>query len=86
MIELVCKPRITLVALLLCVGCAATEGNGVSATETRTIGEPFEDVRVSDSLVVQLTLSPDDNGAIEVESDENLVPMIITEIVRGRAM
>lgn len=64
-------------------GCSATEGNGVSLTESRTVSDAFDGLRVSDGLTVEVTLSPDNTGALEVTSDENLVPIIVTEVIDG---
>jgi hypothetical protein len=69
--------------IALGAGCAPTRGNGEPAVQRRTFDAAFDGVRVSDGLVVELSPSPDDNGAVWVESDSNLVPLIHSEVRDG---
>jgi hypothetical protein len=77
----------TLLIASLCVaaGCAATEGNGVSLTETRQIVAPFDGLVVRGGLQVEVVLALDlaNVGAVTVTSDSNIVPKIETVVVRG---
>ncbi|MFK7992286.1 MAG: DUF2807 domain-containing protein [Sandaracinaceae bacterium] len=85
MVELTARRAILLAVLGLTalVGCNPTEGDGVTLTESRTVSDAFEGVRVSDGLTVEVRLSPDNTGVIEVTSDTNLVPIILTEVIDG---
>ena len=68
---------------LLPLACGPEEGNGVPMMEVRTIQVPFQGIRVSDGLVVEVRLSPEDRGRAEVRSDANLVSSIETEVDDG---
>ncbi|MDO6760354.1 head GIN domain-containing protein [Tamlana sp. 2_MG-2023] len=57
------------------------EGNGHVTTENRPINAPFSTIKASQGLDVYLTQSEDEG--ITVETDENLQPIILTEITDG---
>lgn len=83
MVELSAARRVLPLLVVLLLGCDPTGGDGVSFTESRTVSDAFDGVRVSDGLSVEVVLSPDNTGAIDVTSDENLVPIIETEVIDG---
>ncbi|OEK05998.1 hypothetical protein A8C32_19400 [Flavivirga aquatica] len=57
------------------------KGNGNVVTEERTINEPFTSIKATEGLDVYLTQS--ENESINVEADENLQDIIITEVING---
>ncbi len=57
-------------------------GNGVVATETRTVSEDFYEVSASEGLDVFVTQG--DAYSIEVEADENIADLIGTDIRNGK--
>jgi len=56
-------------------------GNGIVVTDERPVNESFDQIKVSRGLDVYLTQS--DHHSIEVEADENLQEIIITEVRNG---
>lgn len=57
------------------------KGNGTVTTENRTINQPFTAIKASEGLDVYLTQT--DIESVSVEADENLQPVIITEVIDG---
>lgn len=57
-------------------------GNGVVATETRTVTEEFTEISASEGIDVFVTQA--DNFSIEVEADENIMELIGTDIKNGK--
>jgi hypothetical protein len=74
------------VALVLVAGCggsgvdAGVEGSGRVITEQRSIS-PFRQVELAGEG--RLLLTPDGPPALEVETDDNLMPYIETEVIDG---
>lgn len=67
-------------ALALLAGCTTTRGSGVSATESRTV-DAFERVDVSGAATAEFSigvLTP-----LSVTADDNILPLIITEVRDG---
>jgi len=60
---------------------AATVGSGTAATETRSL-PAFEAVTVAGSLDLQITQA--DSSEITLTADDNLLPLLETEVVDGR--
>ncbi len=58
------------------------DGNGILTTEERPVDSDFDEVKGSAGVDVYLTQG--DTYKIVVEADENLVPIIETEISNGR--
>ena len=66
---------------VLAVGCDPVVGDGVSTTEIRDVPRAFTSIQVRSGLIVEVTVDPTRSPAfIEVESDRNLLPHILTEI------
>lgn len=62
--------------------CTRTEkGTGVSKVEARAVGA-FTEVDVATGIEVDVTPGP--LAPVEVHGDDNLVPLVITEVDRGR--
>jgi hypothetical protein len=84
------RPALFLVTLLLAAGSfttttalAATTGSGRAAQEVRTPGADFQAIELRGDF--DLTVRQADGGArIELHADDNLLPMIETEVVDGR--
>lgn len=57
------------------------DGNGTVITETRTVTEKFEKISVSSGIKV--LVSQADNVSVSVKTDENILPLISTEVVNG---
>lgn len=57
------------------------EGNGTIVTETRTITEKFDKISVSSGIKVLIEQS--NTTSIEVETDENIQSLIITQVENG---
>ena len=64
-------------ALLSSTACAATEGSGKIATETRTVPE-FE--AVSTSGAIDLQVSQGAQQSLQVQADDNLLPLLETVV------
>lgn len=65
-------------------GCSSTPGNGVAASEKRTLTTPFGELEintVSARIVVDPTVTTTE---IEVRGDSNLVPMVSTRVEGGK--
>ncbi len=56
-------------------------GNGTITTQSRTISEKFEQIQVSSGI--SLIVSQSDVTSVEVETDENIQPLIITKVENG---
>jgi hypothetical protein len=59
----------------------AVTGSGVAKTETRTVAD-FTEVEVGNAVHLDLTVGP--TAGVEVTTDDNLVPHVITEVTGGR--
>ena len=57
------------------------DGNRTVVTKERTISSDFESIKVSQGLDLYITQS--NNVALDVEADENLHDLIITEVENG---
>ncbi len=62
-------------------GMAATTGSGRSATETRAVGD-FTSIAVEGS--VDLLVSQGDKTQLQVQADDNLLPLLDTVVEGGR--
>ncbi len=58
------------------------KGNGNVVNDTRTITEEFTKVSASEGIMVYVTQA--DDFRIEVEADENIIALILTEIKNGK--
>src|SRR5690606_7022638 len=76
-------------ALLLLAGCAgsvsAVRGNGVLLSEQRAAPPaPFDSVDLRGAMHVTITVDPSiPEPAIEIRADENLIPLVTTEVRSG---
>lgn len=74
----------TMRALLLLITLASTAcgvaGSGVTATQARTIAD-FTSLSVADGLRLEISRGP---TSLTIEGDDNLLPLIKTEVVDGR--
>ncbi|MBL8819759.1 MAG: DUF2807 domain-containing protein [Planctomyces sp.] len=75
------------VTLLTLTGCTIriptkpnVSGSGVSKSETREIGD-FHGVKVSVGMNVRVTC--DQDPALKITGDDNIIPLIITEVKNG---
>jgi hypothetical protein len=72
-----------LVAVVAAGGCCATlggprvQGSGVRKTETRDVGD-FGQIEVSGAIGLEYTAGEDTE--VEVSTDDNLVPLVVTEV------
>lgn len=57
------------------------KGNGMVVTQTRTITEKFEKIHVTSGI--ELIVSQNDVVSVEVETDENIQPLILTKVENG---
>lgn len=73
----------SLVLMAFLAGCTGIPGSGVSMTERRTIGE-FNEVELRGIGTVELTIGAASD--LEVSGDDNIVPLIKTEIVNKRLL
>ncbi|MEO7960556.1 MAG: head GIN domain-containing protein [Ginsengibacter sp.] len=55
-------------------------GNGNIKTETRNVGS-FDGIQTSGSIDIEIT--PGDRPEVSVEDDENILPLIETEVIKG---
>ncbi len=60
---------------------SGVKGNGNVVMETRTVNEPFSEIKASEGLSVYLTQG--NSESITVEADENLQELILTEVKDG---
>ena len=70
--------------LALAAGChfdPPIKGSGVSKTETRTVAG-FTEVEVSGTVHLELTVGP--AASLEVTTDDNILPIVVTEVSGGR--
>lgn len=76
--------RTLLLALVVLAGCTkmldVTVGSGVSKTETRTV-DAFTKVDCGGSL--HCTVVHGDKIAVDVTADDNIVPLVVTEVKSG---
>jgi hypothetical protein len=75
-------------AALLLVGCTSTiridngvVGAGSVLTETREVGTDFDRVEVGGGIVLDVTVGPE--TSVELEAQENLLPILRTEVTGG---
>ncbi|MBL8879680.1 MAG: DUF2807 domain-containing protein [Phycisphaerales bacterium] len=72
---------VSLVASGLLVGCVSVPGSGVSMTERRTVAE-FNEIELRGIGTIELGIgTPTD---LEVSGDDNIVPLIKTEVINKR--
>jgi hypothetical protein len=81
------KSFLVLTILFTVVSCQTSfdfsgeKGNGNIVTQTRTITESFEKIKVNSGL--EVIVSQEDVRLVEVETDENIQPMITTVVENG---
>jgi hypothetical protein len=63
------------------VALAATSGSGRSVSETRSVAA-FDSIAVGGSI--DLVVSQGDKTSLQVQADDNLLPLLITEVESGR--
>jgi hypothetical protein len=69
------------VATLLALTACAVRGSGTAATQTRQVGE-FTEIEASG--VIHLRLSLQKPRTLELSGDDNLLPLVATEVVGKR--
>lgn len=70
--------------LLVASGCyfgPQTKGSGISKTEMRTVGD-FVEIEISGIVNLDLTQGP--ATSLEVTTDDNVLPVVLTEVSGGR--
>ncbi len=70
-------------ATLLAVGCdrGRVAGSGVAASERRTVAG-FDEVSLVGGMEVELATG--EAAPIELTADDNILPLVVTEVVNGR--
>lgn len=68
---------LSLLGALACTSSAGTAGSGVAAKDSRQV-PAFEQLRVNGAFAVEVELGP--APSVRVEADDNIVPLISTEV------
>lgn len=75
------KTLIVAIIALLFGSCTGVSGNGKIKADNRTVSEGFTGIEVSSGLSAYVTQGSE--ASITVEADDNLLPLITTEISNG---
>lgn len=79
-IHIVPTAIVSLAAMVLGAGCTTTRGSGVSATESRTV-DAFDRLDVSGAANAEFSIGA--QTPLSVTADDNILPLIITEVRDG---
>lgn len=75
------KTLIVAITALLFGSCTGVSGNGKIKADNRVVDQPFTGIEVSSGLSAYV--SQGDKTSITVEADDNLLPLIQTEVSNG---